>query len=145
MSGPQNSATVLHPVFAGVLASMASIPTDIRQAQLSDYTRRLKRMDWEFESAPRIQRNEGAKELKALQELQSELDPRAEVWNQHARFPYLITRGVKASANLADGTYVCEFLRTNKHCVDIANDFASKHGLPPGMKVTVEACQGQAT
>lgn len=141
MSQAQHNTNV-HPIFAGVLATIQRMPEDISRASaLGQYVERLKAMDWEFEHAARMQRNAGRAELDALTEMQAQIDPQAEIWNRYARFPYLITRGVKASAKLPDGTYVCQYLRTNKHSVDIANDFASKHGLPPGIKVTIEATQ----
>ena len=124
----------VHPLIAGILANVQEQPEQLRRAE---YVSRLRRMDWEFEHAARIQRNKGAAELKELQDLQAELDPQAELWNRHAKFPYLITRSVKVSADMPDGGHVCDLIKTNRHSIDICQAFAEKYGLAPNTKIDV--------
>lgn len=135
----QSSTPVLHPLFAAILGNVKEQPEQLRRAE---YVSRLMKMDWEFEHAARIQRNAGKAELNALYELQAELDPLAELWNRHAKFPYLITRSVKLSATKPDGTYVSQFVRSNLHAVDLSHAFMAKHDLEPGTKVDVQPITG---
>lgn len=132
---PAGNNVHLHPVFATILKGMEQVPVQVRRA---GYVSRLMKMDWEFEFAPRIQRNQGAEELKALYELQTELDPTAELWNRYAKPGYLITRSVKVSATKGDGGYVCDYLKSNLHNVDLVHNFLEKHDLPATTRVEVE-------
>lgn len=122
----------VHPLFAGVLASIEQAPEQIRRAQ---YVSRLVRMDWQFEHAPSEQWRAGKEELMALRELQISIDPDAELWNRHAPFEYLITRRVKVVSDLPAGSRETKWMSTGLNDLDLVQMFMGIHGL--GTRVTV--------
>lgn len=75
----------LHPIFAGILAQAAAVPSQVRRAE---YVSRLLRMDWQFEHAPAEQWRKGRAELEALQKLREEIDAQHVLWNRHAAAEY---------------------------------------------------------
>ena len=86
MSTAQQAApSGLHPIFAGILAQVAAVPSQVRRAE---YVSRLLRMDWQFEHAAAEQWRKGRAELDALQKLREELDAQHVLWNRHAAPDY---------------------------------------------------------
>lgn len=93
--------TALHPIFAGILAQAAAVPTQVRRAE---YVSRLARMDWQFEHAPAEQWRKGRAELDALQKLREELDAQHVLWNRHAAAEYCTHDHVRTFKDFA-GTH----------------------------------------
>lgn len=72
----------LHPVFAGILATVEQAPLQLKRAQ---YVARLIKMDWGFEFADDGNAwRRGRDELVALRQMQAEVDPAGELWDKHA-------------------------------------------------------------
>lgn len=123
----------VHPIFAGILANIEQQPEQILRAQ---YIERLQRMDWEFERADDTNAwRRGKAELMALRELQIQLDPNAEIWNQKAPFTYLITRRVKVECDLPAGGYEAKWMCTGLSDADLSQFFMELHGIGTKVKV----------
>lgn len=116
----------VHPIFQGILGTIQQAPDQIRRAE---YVSRLRRMDWQFEHAPGEQWRRGRAELQALRELQTDLDPDAELWNRNAPFEYLITRSVKIVCDLPSGGREVKWIRTGMGDIDLAQHFQELHGI----------------
>ena len=74
----------LHPIFAGIVASIQTAPVALREAQRRAYVTLLQRHDWSHEfSDDRSAYTRGREQLAELRLVQREIDPDFEIWNQH--------------------------------------------------------------
>lgn len=74
----------LHPIFAGIVASIQTAPVALREAQRRAYVTLLQRHDWSHEfSDDHGAYTRGREQLAELRLVQREIDPDFAIWNQH--------------------------------------------------------------
>lgn len=77
-------STAIHPVFAGIVASLQTAPAAVQEAKRSAYVTLLQRHDWSHEfSDDHGAYTRGREQLAELRLVQREIDPDFAIWNQH--------------------------------------------------------------